>query len=135
MSSLATAVGRVVGRRGWRLPGGSAGTVTAEMAVALPSLVIVLFMALTGVAAATAQLRCVDAAREGARMAARGDPAGQVRDASLQVAPAGSTVVVSAAGGRVTVTVRGRARPLGSWLPGLPVSGRAVAGVESHGPP
>lgn len=105
------------------------------MAVALPSLVIVLFMALTGVAAATAQLRCVDAAREGARMAARGDPAGQVRDASRQVAPTGSTVVVSAAGGMVTVTVRGRARPLGSWLPGLPVSGRAVAGVEPAGPP
>lgn len=111
------------------------GTVTAEMAVALPSLVIVLFLALSGVAAVTAQLRCVDAAREGARAAARGDPAGRAREASDRVAPPGSTVAITTTADLITVTVRGRARPLGAWLPGFPVSGRAVAAVEPAGIP
>ncbi|MDP9241529.1 MAG: pilus assembly protein, partial [Actinomycetota bacterium] len=49
------------------------GSVTAELATALPVLVFLLAVALGAVGAVTAQLRCVDAAREGARAAARGE--------------------------------------------------------------
>ncbi len=54
-------------------PAGSAdrGSVTAELAVALPALVLLLLAGLTAVQAVTVQLRCVDAAREAARAAAR----------------------------------------------------------------
>ncbi len=103
--------------------------VTAELAVALPALVAVLLLALAGVTAATAQLRCVDAAREGARAAARGESPSVARAAALREAPRGSVVTVRVGGGLVTVTVRGQAGAVGS-LPGLPVSGRAVAAQE-----
>src|SRR5205085_12627019 len=49
------------------------GSVTAEFGVALPAFVLVLALGLGAVAAATAQLRCVDAARAGARAVARGE--------------------------------------------------------------
>lgn len=107
--------------------------VTAELAVALPALIVVLLLVLAGVAASTAQLRCVDAAREGARAAARGEGPAVTRAAALREAPAGSAVTVQVAGGLVTVTVRGRAGAVGN-LPGLPVSGRAVAAQEPGTP-
>ena len=47
--------------------------VTAETAVVLPVLLLVLAGAVAAVVVVGAQLRCVDAAREGARAAARGD--------------------------------------------------------------
>lgn len=105
------------------------------MAVALPALVVVLFLALTAVVAVTAQLRCVDAAREGARAVARGDPPAQARAVASHAAPAGSTVVLSAGRALITVTVRARTRPLGPRLPGFAVSGRAVTAVEPVGAP
>ena len=51
---------------------------TAELAVALPSLVLVLALALAALDLGIAQVRCVDAARVGARLLARGEPAGPV---------------------------------------------------------
>ena len=47
--------------------------VTAETAVVLPVLLLVLLCAVAAVTVVGAQLRCVDAAREGARAAARGE--------------------------------------------------------------
>ena len=52
--------------------------VTAETAVVLPVLLLVLAGAVAAMIVVGAQLRCVDAAREGARAAARGDPIGAV---------------------------------------------------------
>jgi Flp pilus assembly protein TadG len=49
---------------------GEAGMVTAETAVVLPVLLLVLAGAVAAVTVVGAQLRCVDAAREGARAAA-----------------------------------------------------------------
>ena len=46
--------------------------VTAETAVVLPVLLFVLAGAVAAVVVVGAQLRCVDAAREGARAASRG---------------------------------------------------------------
>ncbi|WP_194291596.1 TadE family type IV pilus minor pilin, partial [Cumulibacter manganitolerans] len=63
---------------------GDRGMVTAETALALPALVIVLGGLLTVIVAVSAQLRCVAAAREGARAAARGEPAAVVRQTALR---------------------------------------------------
>ena len=51
--------------------------VTAETAVVLPVLLLVLAGAVAAVVVVGAQLRCVDAAREGARAAARGESGGR----------------------------------------------------------
>lgn len=109
------------------------GTATAEMAVVLPALAVVLVFALWSVAAATAQLRCVDAAHTAARALARGESSDVSVAAARAAAPAGARVVVSRSGDLVVVEVRATARLPGPWsgtLPGLSLSGRAVAAVE-----
>ena len=63
---------------------------TAEVAVALPALVLLVAAAMTAVSMVTAQLRCVDAAREAARAAARGEGATVVRSLAERSAPGGS---------------------------------------------
>jgi len=50
------------------------GAVTVEAALALSTLVVFLALALGALAAVTESIRCVDAARELARLAARGEP-------------------------------------------------------------
>ncbi|WP_275450211.1 TadE family type IV pilus minor pilin, partial [Mycobacterium avium] len=52
---------------------GCAGASTVEAALGIASLVVVLVACLAGVTAVAMQVRCVDAAREAARLAARGD--------------------------------------------------------------
>jgi hypothetical protein len=87
---------------------GDAGYVTAEAAVVLPVLVVFTAMLLWGLLAATAQIRCVDAARAGARAAARSEP----RDVSLATAtaaaPRGARVVLRRDGDLVRVRVTAR---------------------------
>jgi hypothetical protein len=104
--------------------------VTAETAAVLPVLALLLTVALWSVSAVAAQLRCIDAAREAARAAARGEPAAQVRAAALQAGPAGATVSLALDQGRVSVQVSARSGLGPGWLPSVPVSGRAVAAVE-----
>jgi uncharacterized protein with LGFP repeats len=95
--------------------------VTAEFAVALPAIVAVLAVALSAVAAAMAEVRCVDAARAGARAAARGETPAAALAAARGAAPAGATVVVRRQGAEVVVQVRGRVSLLG------PIGGGHVA--------
>jgi hypothetical protein len=78
-------------RRRGRVPA-DAGYATAETAVALPALALLMALLMWGVLAAAAQLRCVDAARIGARAAARGEPDGNVLDAVRRAAPPGAVV-------------------------------------------
>lgn len=78
--------------------------VTAELAVGLPAVVLVLAVALSGVALGLDQLRCADAARAGARAASRGDPPAEVARLAIRAAPSGSRVSVTGAA-EVTVTV------------------------------
>lgn len=109
------------------------GMVTAETAVVLPVLLVVLAAAVWVLAAVAGQLRCVDAARAAARAAARGDGSPVVQAAATQVAPAGATVQVQRSAQEVTVVVRAEVRPFGaalSRLPGVPVLARATAVVE-----
>jgi Flp pilus assembly protein TadG len=103
------------------------GSTTAELAVGLPALILLLLFALGAVDAVLARMQCVDAARDAALAAARGgdgDGAGQRR------APAGATVAVSLDGDRATATVRATVHPLGPHLPGVTVTGTAVADQE-----
>lgn len=115
--------------------------VTAETAVVLPVLLLALAGAVAAVTVVGAQLRCVDAAREGARAAARGDDIATVRVLASRAAPAGMDVSVVRAGEDVRVAVSGRIRPLGPVPLDVDVSAEAVArlepavlGAEERGP-
>ena len=103
--------------------------VTAETAVVLPVLLLVLAGAVAAVIVVGAQLRCVDAAREGVRAASRGDVA-TARALALQSAPDGMTVVVTRDGEDVRVVVSGRVPVLGPVPLDVEVSAEAVARLE-----
>jgi len=106
---------------------GDRGSVTVELAVALPAIMILLLTGLAAVNAVATDMRCVDAAREAARAEARGEPgvaAGQ------RAAPAGANVSVTATGDTVTATVLAVTHPLGGRLPGFTVVATAVAARE-----
>ena len=103
------------------------GTATAELAVALPAVVVVLAGVLAVGQAVLAQVQCVDAARAGARAAARGDSAAEV--SSLAREGAGDvSVTVERQGKLVAVSVSRRLTLLGG--PVVQVQGRAVAQAE-----
>lgn len=106
--------------------------VTAEIAVAIPALMLLLAAALTAITVIGGQLRCVDAAREAARALARDESSRVARSLADQVAP-GATVSVSTADDRVTAEVRARIRPLGGVLPAFTVHAVAVALHEPEG--
>ncbi|GAB2925239.1 hypothetical protein GCM10022245_67100 [Streptomyces mayteni] len=96
--------------------------------MAVPALVLVLGMLLWGLGAVTVQLRCGDAARAGARAAARGEPAAVADEVARAAAPDGAEVRIERDGElhRVVVT----ARTLGPGPLALPVTGEAVAHAE-----
>lgn len=110
------------------------GMVTVEAAIALCAFVVVLGLALAAVVAVTDQLRCTDAAREAARLAARGEP-DRGRAAAERIAPSGARVAITVDGDTIAVEVH--AEPAGGLLPGIHVSGRAYAvaepGAGQHG--
>ena len=105
--------------------------VTAEAALALPVLVLVLAGAVAAVAVLGAQLRCVDAAREGVLAAARGEDAATVRALVDDIAPPGAVVRVQGPeGDRVSVTVTAEVSPLGAVPWSVRLSATAVARPE-----
>lgn len=101
---------------------------TAESAVVLPVLVVFATALVWGLLVMAAQIQCVDAARTGARAAARQDPAEAVLDVTRATAPRGAQVTVSREGDQVRVVVV--AKP--PALRGLPFEVReeAVAATE-----
>lgn len=103
------------------------GSVTVEAALSLCAVILVAALVLAGVGCAVAQVRCVDAAREVARLLARGDSAAAA-SALAQVGPSGASMTVADTGGTVSVTVR--AAPIGGLLPGVELSATAVAALE-----
>jgi Flp pilus assembly protein TadG len=120
----------VSGRR-WpgrlRAFGTDRGAFTAEMAAGLPALMLLLFAGLTAVGAVTAQGRCVDAAREGALVAARG---GSGVAEAARIAPAEAQIDLVEGEETVTVTVRAPVPILGGHLPAISVRAEAVAARE-----
>ncbi|MFD0773356.1 TadE family type IV pilus minor pilin [Streptomonospora algeriensis] len=108
------------------------GGVTAETAAALPSLVLVLGIALAAIQAGAVHVACVDAARVGARVLSRGEPEHAVRAAVADTAPGSADVRVHEHGGMARVTVTAPV-PLGPLID-LPVEarGRAATPVEER---
>lgn len=92
--------------------------------MAVATLVAILVLCAAGITALSMQVRCIDAAREAARLAARGDP--HAAGAAAAMAPAGATVDLRPDGGYVVARVTGHS-PL---LPWLAIEARAVAATE-----
>jgi len=93
------------------------GAVTAELAIGLLAVVVVLAALCSVVVVGVAQVRVTDAAAAGARLAARGESDGSVRSATARLAGDDAAVLVRAGAELTEVTVS-RAVPL--LLPGRP---------------
>lgn len=124
------------GRRRRRpLPRGERGAVTAETVMVLPLLVLLTAALCWLLAVGAAQVRAVDAARETARLAARGDTDAVAIDAGRRVAPSGAQVVLSRGGDDVTARVIGAVPLPGGLLdrllPPARVQAEATAAVET----
>jgi Tfp pilus assembly protein PilX len=111
---------------------GESGMVTAELAVVLPTLVVVVVLALGGINAGLAQMRCVDAARDGARALARGETTQTAVAVARAAAPRGATVTVHVAGDRLEVTVDGSVALLGPVGRHLVVRVRAAESAQAE---
>ncbi len=107
------------------------GMVTAELAVAIPIVVLVLAFCAAGIAAGIDQVRCIDAARAAARSAARGDTAAESRQLALRAAPAGAAVEVDRGSTEVRVVVTARAGGIGGLIPGWHLRAEATGPVEA----
>lgn len=103
---------------------------TAEFAVLLPVVALLVGVVVALTAAAGTQLRCADAARAGARAAALGEDDGTVAAVARRVAGAGVRVAVGRDGDWVEVAVAGTVGPSLPLVGGLVVHATAVARVE-----
>ena len=134
------------GRTAWRLAvpswtlrrwppargdGRDGGTVTAEFAVGLVSISLMLVVVLSLASVGRQQLAVLDAAAAGARSAARGEPLKEVSRLGERLAGPGAHVRVAAEGRLVTVVVSRRVALLLPGSPQLTVSGRATYPAES----
>ena len=111
-------------------PGGR-GAVTAEFAVALPAVLLVLGLLLTGAAAGLTQLRLEEAARAGARALARGEDQASVSAVVRQVARDSASAAVASDGGWLSVTVTGPVRGAAGRLVPWTLMARASARQET----
>ncbi|MDV8147154.1 TadE family type IV pilus minor pilin [Arthrobacter sp. B10-11] len=117
--------------KGVRGSGKDRGAVTAEFAVALPAVLLLLALLLAGSAAGITQLRLEEAARAGARALARGEDAGAVQGIVRQLAGASASSSIVAEGEWLSVTVSGKVSgPVGSMMPWT-LSARALARGET----
>ena len=91
----------------------------------MATLVTVLVLCLAGITAVSMQLRCIDAAREAARLAARGDERSAVA-AARGVAPGGASIEVRRDGDFVIATVTARSY----LLPMLRIAASGASVVE-----
>ncbi|MFJ6538495.1 TadE family type IV pilus minor pilin [Paenarthrobacter sp. NPDC091711] len=106
---------------------------TAEFAVALPAVVLLLAFLLAGGAAGITQLRLEDAVRAGARALARGEDAGSVDGIVKRLAGESVASSLTDDGEWVTVTVSspvgGALGPMIPWTLKASASARAEAGT------
>ena len=107
---------------------------TAEFAVAIPAVVLMLVVGLCALSTVSDQIRCTDAARATARLLARGDPVDTALGQGRRLAPAQARFSVRQGSATIEVQVTSPApRPL-RWLGvGAVPRGRAVAAVEDRG--
>lgn len=117
-----------------------AGSVTAELAVTLPALTAILAMLLVGAVVGMTQLRLEEAARAGARAAARGEPAAVVVSTAERIAGPNASVDVTGderwARVRVSSTIEGPLADLVSWPLVADASAKreSFPGVQSEPP-
>lgn len=113
----------------------TAGYVTAELAMALPTLLLILVASLYALSAQSLSGRCADAARAGARDLARGDDAAEVVRRVRAALPAGSTATVRREPALVGLDVSAPLpvpRPLRGMLADRRITARATAADESQ---
>ncbi len=113
-----------------RLRQGDRGGVTVEAAIAMAAFVLILGMALGGTSAMADQVRCVDAAREAARLTARGQQ-DEAEVAAKRIAPQNAEVTITMNGEQIEVHVN--ATPVGGLLPGIRLHASAFAVREPGG--
>lgn len=106
------------------------GAVTVEAAIALAAFVMFLGLALSGLAAAADHVRCMDAAREAARLAAQGEPE-RAKYAAARIAPANAEITITTKGQHIEVDIH--ATPAGGLLPGIHLHAEAFAVREPDG--
>jgi hypothetical protein len=87
-----------------RCQNGEDGMVTVESAISVSAILLVVFAAALALLAVASHVRCVDAAREAARLAARGDDE-HARSSAQAVAPPGALVSIDEGPDIVTATV------------------------------
>ena len=115
--AVAGSCGPAAGPRGWT---GSCGAVTAEFAVTLPAVLLLLAMLLAGASAGVTQLRLEEGARAGARALARGDDSATVERIVRTLSGGSASAAVSADGEWLHVPVTDRVGgPLGASIPWL----------------
>jgi len=103
------------------------GSATAEMAVALPALVVFLLAGMLGLNAIAVKMQVVAAAREGALSAARG---GSGEAAARRVAPDGASVSVTVGAERAVASVSVRVGAVGRLFGPVTVGATSSAAVE-----
>jgi hypothetical protein len=110
--------------------------VTAELALAVPTLLLVLSICLSVVAVVAARVRCIDAAAVAARLTARGETSQTVLAQVHESVPRAAVTVRRLADGYVDVDVRQHLRfpVLGVLLPGVTVSEHVAVPDESAHP-
>jgi Flp pilus assembly protein TadG len=105
------------------------GAATAELAVALPALLLVLALALGALRLGIDRVRCVDAAQTAARVLARGEPVDRARAVALARAPTGASALLVVGARTVRVTVR--SPPVGV-LTAIGVGSAPEGSAEAH---
>ena len=114
-------------------PRGERGAATAELALSIPLLVSLTIGLVWLLCIGSAQVQMVDAAREAARAAARGDPVTEAVSRGEQTAP-GAAVTVTVGDGMAVATATGEVGPPGGlfgFLPQVHLHARAVTAAES----
>ncbi|MDP9886285.1 Flp pilus assembly protein TadG [Sinomonas atrocyanea] len=114
-------------------PASPRGSVTAEFAVAVPAVILLLGFLLGAVSAAVCQVRVEEAARAGARAVAKGEDPGAVAREIARVAGSGAEHSVDASAG--VVTVRVSAAVPGPVAAAAGLRARATASLSREGPP
>ncbi|MFJ7211675.1 TadE family type IV pilus minor pilin [Amycolatopsis sp. NPDC098790] len=100
---------------------------TVEAALGLAALTVVTVLLVAGLTILTSQLRCTDAAREAARLLARGQPQ-EAASAVHNIAPPGANLAIRHDGDAITVEVS--THPAGGLLPSIALNATAYAVAE-----
>ena len=107
---------------------------TAETAVLLPVLAMVLVLCLWGLSMVALQVRCTDAARTTARALARGESEARAREVGRALAPSRAELRLTRSGDLATVEVRLDGPAPWGWAgggSGIELGARSVVAVET----